>query len=347
MRWGAVMLLAWCGVAASAAVPVSLTAPNVGGGAQATLESYRADITRMQELVAACAASASSAECQPAKVADDEHVGDLSHGGFTVHWAWLRDALTRANLDAKQSKSKERDSLLEGCADRLQAMVQESQGAPADDRQARSTADAVLRRPEFQYNAEPTWWERQKAKWLSWLGRLFDGLSAFGANTPYLAPLMEWLLFGGTAVGLVVFLLRVAARQRRRVALSEGAVQAAVWDREATDWAQMAAQHAEAEEWREAVHCLYWSAIVLLESRRAWRHNPSRTPREYVRLLKPGSAQQQGLRGLTQIFERVWYGFGDADRRRYEQARESYDRLAAGDTGAGATTAAGLAAEAA
>jgi hypothetical protein len=175
--------------------------------------------------------------------------------------------------------------------------------------------------------------------------RFFDGLSELGSHSPFLAPLMEWLLFGGTAVGLVVFLIRVAARQRRRVALSAGAVQAVAWEREATDWAQMAAWHAEAEEWREAVHCLYWSAIVLLESRRAWRHNPSRTPREYVRLLKPGSAQQQGLRGLTQIFERVWYGFGDADRAKYERARESYERLAAGD----ATTApaSGLSAEAA
>lgn len=330
-----------------AAVPVSIAAPAPDAGAQASLESYRADITRMQQQVAACAASATSTGCEPAKVAADEHVGDLSHGGFAVHWAWLRNALTDADIDARQGKNKERDSLLQACADRLQAMAQESQETAADDRQARTTADAVLRRPEFQYNAEPTWWERQKAKWLSWLGRLFDGLTSFGANTPYLAPLMEWLLFGGTAVGLLVFLIRVAARQRRRVALSEGAVQAAVWDREATDWAQMATQHAEAEEWREAVHCMYWSAIVLLESRRAWRHNPSRTPREYVRLLKPGSAQQQGLRGLTQIFERVWYGFGDADRRRYEQARESYDRLAAGDAGASATTAAGLAAEAA
>jgi len=345
MLWGAMALLACSGADARAAVPSS-NAASALGGAQATLESYRADIARMQQQVAACVASAAAA-CEPAKVAGDEHVGDVAHGGFAVHWAWLRDALTDANLDAKQGKGRERDVLLQACADRLQAMAQESQGTAGDDRQARATADAVLRRPEFQYNAEPTWWDRQKAKWLSWLGRLFDGLTSFGANTPYLAPLMEWLLFGGAAVGLLVFLIRIAARQRRRVALSEGAVQAAVWDREATDWAQMAAQHAEAEEWREAVHCLYWSAIVLLESRRAWRHNPSRTPREYVRLLKPGSSQQQGLRGLTQIFELVWYGFGDADSARYEQARESYERLAAGDAGADTTTASGLSAEAA
>jgi hypothetical protein len=67
---------------------------------------------------------------------------------------------------------------------------------------------------------------------------------------------------------------------------------------------------------------------VLLESRRAWRHNPTRTPREYVRLLKPGSAQQQGLRKLTQIFERVWYGLRDADESEYAEARALYERVA-------------------
>ena len=308
--------------------------------AQASMQTFRSDVTRMQGLVAAC--SANAAACDAAKVAGDEHVGDVAHGGFAVHWAWLRRELDVA----KSAKDKDRDEVMRDSASRLQEMAQESEdAAPESDSHARAAADAVLRRPEFQYNSEPTWWERQKAKWLGWVMRFFDGLSELGSHSPFLAPLMEWLLFGGTAVGLIVFLIRVAARQRRRVALSAGAVQAVAWEREATDWAQMAAWHADAEEWREAVHCLYWSAIVLLESRRAWRHNPSRTPREYVRLLKPGSTQQQGLRGLTQIFERVWYGFGNADRAKYERARESYERLAAGD----ATTApaSGLSAEAA
>jgi hypothetical protein len=74
---------------------------------------------------------------------------------------------------------------------------------------------------------------------------------------------------------------------------------------------------------------LYWAAIVLLEARRAWRHNPTRTPREYVRLLKPGSARQRALRGLTQVFERVWYGLREADAAEYARAREMYEALVA------------------
>jgi len=323
-----------CGLSASSANASHAAVSGDTAPAQVSLEAYRADVARMQALVAACAASTTA--CDVLKVPRDSEVGDATHRGFAVHWGWLRDALTEAIVDAKESKSKEREALLSACSERLQEMAQQSSKTSEDEAQARAAADAVLRRPEFQPGAGPTWWDRQKAKWLGWLWRAFDGLGNLGARSPFLAPLFEWLLFGGAAVGLVFFLIRAAARQRGRVALSAGAVQSAAWDREATDWAQLAALHAAAEEWREAVHCLYWSAIVLLEARRAWRHNPSRTPREYVRLLRPGSAQQQGLRGLTQVFERVWYGFGEADRGLYERARESYERVA-GDAAEGAS----------
>jgi hypothetical protein len=86
---------------------------------------------------------------------------------------------------------------------------------------------------------------------------------------------------------------------------------------------------------------LYWAAIVLLEARRAWRHNPTRTPREYVRLLKPGSARQRALRGLTQVFERVWYGLRGADAAEYARAREMYEALVA-DAGDNADSSAAL-----
>jgi hypothetical protein len=64
-----------------------------------------------------------------------------------------------------------------------------------------------------------------------------------------------------------------------------------------------------------------------------------------VRLLKPGSAQQQGLRRLTQIFERVWYGLRDADESEYAEARALYERVASsaaeGQGGASEAVAAG------
>jgi hypothetical protein len=59
-----------------------------------------------------------------------------------------------------------------------------------------------------------------------------------------------------------------------------------------------------------------------------------------VRLLKPGSVQQKALRGLTQVFERVWYGFEDVSGEEYAAARQMFAELAvkkyAGEAGGAA-----------
>ena len=106
---------------------------------------------------------------------------------------------------------------------------------------------------------------------------------------------LEWLLFLAAATGLLVWVMRTVQRQRLRVALGDEPCKQTAWARETEDWRRQAEQEATKGAWREAIHAIYWAAIVHLERRRAWRHNPSRTPREYVRLLKAGSAEQREL----------------------------------------------------
>ena len=243
---------------------------------------------------------------------DDVRVGDVDKGGFEEHWDWLRGALK----DSKTAKAGERATMLREAEARLAEMAQESAagaGTETEFARERAAANAVLARAGVSGGGAGDVVGSREDEDAGWLQRLFEGVVEVGTAAPWLGTLLEWLFFVGAAVGLLFLLLRNVARQRLRVALGGEAVQGSAWESEAKDWAQWAAQHAQAGEWREAVHCLYWAAIVLLEGRRAWRHNPTRTPREYVRLLKPGSAQQQGLRRLTQIFERVWYGLRDAD----------------------------------
>jgi len=160
-----------------------------------------------------------------------------------------------------------------------------------------------------------------------WLGAIFGGIGALGEYAPWLGTLLEVLFYLAAAVGILFFVRRAFVRQRLAISLGAGAAKAGAWDKEADDWAALADGCAAQQQWREAVHCLYWAAIVRLEARRAWRHNPTRTPREYVRLLKPGSQQQGALRSLTQILERVWYGLRDASDEDYQQARSLFDGL--------------------
>ncbi|HSY34126.1 MAG TPA: DUF4129 domain-containing protein [Acidobacteriaceae bacterium] len=317
----------WRGVAV-AGVTLGLTlAAHAAGLRDVSVDGFRAEVVRLQGVVAACGRSA--AGCNADAVGDDVRVGDVAKGGFEEHWDWLRGALK----EARTAKDGERAKAMGEAGARLEEMGRESAAGGAAETgfaHERDVANAVLAQPQFQGAVGLTWWDRAKTKMLGWLQRMFEGVVRVRTAAPWLGTLLEWVFYVGAAVGLLFFLLRNAARQRLRVALGGEAVQKSAWESEAEDWAKAAAEHAEAGEWREAVHCLYWAAIVLLESRRAWRHNPTRTPREYVRLLKPGSAQQQGLRRLTQIFERVWYGLRDADESEYAEARTLYQRLAAG-----------------
>jgi hypothetical protein len=315
------MLLAGCGVMrAGEPASADLVLHTV------SMQQFSADVQTLQRTVAACTAQASG--CEAGVVTGDERVGEVEHGGFEVHWSWLRSALQKA----KVAKPEDRVRLMIEARDHLQDLAQAG-GSASDDKElarARREADSVLRASEFDGADGPTWWDRKLAQMQSWLAEIFHGVDRLGSMAPWLGKLLEWLLFLGAAVGLLVFLLRTLERQRMRVALANAAPMLSVWQRESDDWAAMVQRHADAAEWREAVHCLYWAAIVLLEGRRAWRHNPTRTPREYLRLLKPGTAQQRGLRGLTQIFERVWYGQREGDREAFERAQASFRQLESG-----------------
>ena len=313
------MLLACAGTARAADI-ATRTVPEA---------DLRSGITRLQAVVSACEAATKA--CDPATVGDDLRIGDPAHGGYEVHWQWLRDAIEKG----KTLDDKNRANLLHDSSARLDQITAElDANVPQDAAQnfdhAKSTAARILAAPEYQRHQELTWWDRLKARFFNWLLRLLDGVQSAGESAPWIWTLLEWLLYIGAAVGLLIFLLRHLNRQRLRVSMEGSAPAKTPWDREATDWAQLAEQFAADREWREAVHCLYWAAIVSLESRRAWRHNPTRTPREYLRLLKPGSPQQRGLRGLTRIFERVWYGLRDARQEEYSEARNLYEGLASG-----------------
>ena len=285
---------------------------------------FRVELQQLQALVAACAANAK--DCDATQPKEDERVDAGSPGAFEMHWGWLRTAMHLSQT----ANAADRARYMHEAQAQLGAMEQETATAAQPDHgfaKARSTVNDVLRTPEFAGDRGPTWLDRKLAQLQNLIARLFDSVNTLGNVAPWIGRLLEWLFFLGAATGLLVFLLRTLARQRMRLALGQAAPVATAWDREATGWAELAEAYAAASEWREAVHCLYWAAIVLLESRRAWRHNPTRTPREYVRLLKPGSARQQGLRGLTQIFERVWYGQQGATEEDYIRARACFLQL--------------------
>ena len=286
-----------------------------------TVAEYRAHLQNLKMLVEAC--KKDPAECDAKKVGEDERVGD---GSFQVRWSWLREALA----SARDIKGSTREKVLQEVVARLDedAAFAVETALPSNDefQRARKKTDEVLLRPEFQTVLQQSYIEREIAKFWQWLAKMFDGVSQFGKRSPWLVPLVEWGSITLAAAGLLAWMLRTMQRQRLVVRI-ESIASAEMWQKESDDWAELARSEAARQDWRAAVHCLYWATIVMMEGRKMWRQNRARTPREYLLLLEPGSRMQQALRRLTQLFERIWYGLRPAAESDYANALVLFEEL--------------------
>jgi hypothetical protein len=293
-------------------------APNVG---IVTAAEYRTHLAGLKMLVEAC--QKNPAECDVKKVGDDERVEGAA---FQTRWSWLREELSSAHNATQPDRGK----LLQEAIVRLDedvALADESVVQSGDTFQrARKQADEVLSRPEFRTVAQESYWEREVARFWQWVDELFGGVSRFGKRSPWLVPLMEWGSITLAVAGVLMWVLRTMQRQRLAVRI-ESTASAELWQKESENWAELARAEAAKQDWRAAVHCLYWATIVMMEGRKLWRQNRARTPREYLLLLEPGSRVQQTLRLLTQTFERIWYGLRPAAESDYASALVLFEEL--------------------
>lgn len=309
-----------------------LLAPSSARALQPTsLDQYQAHLERLRALVKACEVTAST--CDANAVGNDEQVvikglgAGANVNSFEAHYDWLRDGLK----SARNASNKDRNAALRTVEARLDEALSEAGAAPAQSvhiAEARRAADAILGHPEFATVHQESLWARIWAHVARWLDRIFNHVADFGERSPWIGPLIEWGLIGIALVGLTLWAMRVMRRQRLAVRM-EGARQVEAWEEAARNWRALAEEQAARGDWREAVHCLYWASISLLEARRFWTANRSRTPREYVRLLEAGSERWKLLSAQTQGFEYVWYGLNRAAQSDYERALKWHESLRA------------------
>jgi Domain of unknown function (DUF4129) len=288
-----------------------------------TAAEYRGHLESLKMLVEAC--EKNPAECDAKKVGDDERV---EGAGFQTRWSWLREVISSAHY-ATQS---DRETQLQVAAARLDedvVLAGEATPQTADTfSRARKQADDVLSRPEFRTVTEASYWQRQMAKFWQWVSEIFGGVSRFGKRSPWLVPLMEWSFLTLACAGLLTWVFQAMQRQRLAVRIESSAT-SEIWQKEANDWAELARTEAARQDWRAAVHCIYWATIVMMEGKKLWRQNRARTPREYLMLLEPESGMRQALQKMTQLFERIWYGLRPAAESDYASALVLFEELRA------------------
>jgi Domain of unknown function (DUF4129) len=287
-----------------------------------TLDSYTAHLQSLHALVAACAQQ--STACDSSKVGADEHVTLANKASFDVHYAWIGAALD----SAKPLPDQKRDALMNTIEARLDADLADAQPAwsSADFATARKDANAILAGREFNTSVEPSLRDRIMAILFRWLDRLLERVAAFGSSSPWIAPLLEWFLGSLACALLLVWAFRTVRRQRLRMQIDSVRTIEQTEER-VLNWMREAEEHAAREDFRDAVHCLYWASIATLEGRRFWQPDRARTPREYLRLLDPASAVAPLLRRQTFSFESIWYGLRPAARPDYDHALQLHRQL--------------------
>lgn len=291
-----------------------------------SLDQYRAHLLQLKALVATCDASPNG--CDAATLANDDRVADKGLGSganvetFTARYQWLRTTLK----NAAKAKLDERREQLSAAADRIDEQIREANAVtdPQTFVGLRHAADAILNRPEFNSVEEHSFLKRMAARFFLWLDSLFNGVARFGRRSPWITPLIEWGLVALAAVVLIVWAMRAARNQRLAVAQRNTPTQLS---REAAlNWLALAQQSAHEQDWRQAVHCLYWASIAVLERRRLWAPDKSRTPREYLCLVHAGEARDL-LGQQTRRFERIWYGLRPASEADYAHAQQTFDQI--------------------
>lgn len=303
-------------------------AANTNPPATLDLQGYTAELARWS-------ASASRLRLHPDEAAalrkqlPDHWTVAVEEQRFMVSTKWLGNAL--ANLAANPRLATETSQEM---GDRLEAMRQDSQTlakiSGLNSSMARTKLDDILKRREFRSvrasNQVESLWDRL----VDWVWGLIAKLFNRMGSHPVVATALLWgvvvalsLIFLGWLIYSLTHLTLANISFRRPPAPMEGAPPPGTWGQ----WADRARASAARGDYREAIRIIYGAAVRRLEEAGTWHVDPSRTHREYVRLLPADSSQRPGLVAITTCFERVWYGNAQASSADYEIALAELESL--------------------
>ena len=247
-----------------------------------------------------------------------------SEGAMDVSTSGLSSELQRleqepAKYDAAAGKVRSHLAAMHKAASELEVALQQP-----SSRDARERLDKILNRPEFAGQRGPSQLELLQARIEAWiqrqllrlLGRLHLGAQASNA--------ISWAIVAIAFLALCYWLIQNLARRSR---LQQQPAEVARPGNDSREWVRDALAAAERGDYREAVHCAYWAAIVRLETRGMLKSDRARTPRESLRLMETHPGEQKLLREFTLLFELVWYGYRPASASDWSMARTHMENM--------------------
>jgi hypothetical protein len=249
-------------------------------------------------------------------------------------------------LEAFEKQPKRRTDLLGQLSARGTALQELATALSAEDssvppdQAARAKLDEILKRKDFKGVQQPSLLDQWKEKAGRWLQRMLARFFGKIFSSPGAGRVLIWVLIAAIFLVLAVWLGRYLSKSRLQSLDLEAPVPAGKSWR---DWARAALAAAKEGRHREALHSAYWAGVYRLEDLGAWRLDRTRTPREYLRLLRAPAppagqaaslpafvvtqAQSAALEKLTRSFELAWYGYQAAGETDFKLAIEQLEVL--------------------
>lgn len=316
------------------------------------MAAYTARLRGFYPVLDGCARSMSEAACD-AKLAGPDVAVRTEDGVRKVEFDWLRSALTSgakagpapssstpssaASPSSASSSSKgpgaeqrrrDASATLRDARLRLdQELAQQNYVGVRNVASERAELEKILASGDYAQEVPPTLLERLWNAFAEWLSRRLNAVTA-SEGSQLIVNLLVTSLLVIVCGALLWWFARKAKNQRLALSSPNTPLPSAPsfvdWER----WLEQGRAFAREQQWREAVHHVYWSAISLLESRGFWPADRTRTPREYLTLLATRPDTVADLQPLTRSFEHIWYGHESAGQTEFNRACELLERLA-------------------
>jgi hypothetical protein len=261
-----------------------------------------------------------------------EFEGDVSD----VDNSWLHerlDELKQSNADQQHEKITRILETLQA----LEARVGERQnpGGQIDGKDdAKRRLESILARPEYATSARgPNALARLIQDFLRWFQKLFPKpRSVEPGRAVWFTRIAQFVVFGG-ALALLIYVVRLLlmrvgrSRQTRtrkkreaRIVLGERLEP----DATSADLLYEAEALARSGDLRAAIRKAYIALLVELGDRKLIALAHHKTNRDYLNSLRSVPQLHSKMRGLTESFERHWYGFAQATSDDWTDFRAGY-----------------------
>ena len=219
----------------------------------------------------------------------------------------------------------------------VEARVAERQGAapPAESKGwAKTRLESILARPEYATGKQGrNAFARLLEDFIRWLQGLFPKRAPVQPGRANVITLIAEILVIVFAVVLLVYVVKILLtrfkRSRKHKAPKKRKVRIVLGERlepeqTSTDLLSEAEALARSGDLRAAIRKAYIALLVELGDRRMISLAQHKTNRDYLNALRSVPQLHSRMRGLTDSFERHWYGFAQATPNDWQDFRAGY-----------------------